>query len=475
VPDDFGRHYIGGRWIAAGGEPLRVVDKYDGRELATIALAGGDEMATAIAAACDARPRLRSASAGERAGWLAALTDGLAREREAFALLLQQEAGKPISLARAEVDRGLATLGAAAAEATRFAGEVIPIDFGVGAGRSAFTKRVPVGVVAAITPFNFPLNLVLHKLGPALAVGCPLVLKPAPQAPLCALALARLAEAAKLPAGAFQVVLGDVAAAESLVRDERVALLSFTGSARVGWHLKSIVGRKKVVLELGGNAAAIVDESADLELAARKIATSAYAYAGQSCISTQRIFVHTTVADRLQELLLAQITALRCGDPAEKDVVVGPIIDGGHFDRVSQWVAEAVARGAHTLAGGKPFDADHHVLAPTLLSNVDPSARVCCEEVFGPVAVLRVVPDFSTALACANDSAYGLQAGVFTNDLAHMRLAHEQLEVGAVIVNDASSFRIDTMPYGGVKRSGLGREGVRAAMEDMTEGRMVVY
>ena len=473
--DNFAKHFLGGRWIAAQGEPLRVVDKYDGRELATIPLAGAKEMALAIEAAGAARAAMRQASAGERARWLEQLAQQLYERREDFALLLQREAGKPISLARAEVERGLATVRAAAAEATRFGGELVPIDFGIGAGRTAVTKRVPVGIIAAITPFNFPFNLVLHKLAPALAVGCPIVLKPAPQAPLSALALAECVEAAELPAGVLNVIVCDVPAAESLVRDERIAMLSFTGSARVGWHLKSIAGRKRVVLELGGNAAAIVDASADLELAARKLVPSAFAFAGQSCISTQRIIVHDSVAEALQSALLARITELRCGDPADPEVVVGPIIDRGHFERVASWVEEAVAAGARVLAGGRALDAAHHVYAPTLLASVDPALRVSCEEVFGPVALLERVADFETAIRRSNDSVYGLQAGVFTNDLSHVRQAHAELEVGAVIINDASSFRLDTMPYGGVKQSGLGREGVRAAMQEMTEGRMLVY
>jgi acyl-CoA reductase-like NAD-dependent aldehyde dehydrogenase len=363
----------------------------------------------------------------------------------------------------------------AAAEALRFTGETVPMDFGTGVGRTAFTRRFPIGVVAAITPFNFPLNLVLHKVAPAMAVGCPVIVKPAPQAPLSALALAHLLHDLDWPPGGVQVLVCGNPVAEQLVTDARVAMLSFTGSDAVGWHLKSICGKKKVTLELGGNGSVVIDEGTDLADAARTVALGANLYAGQTCISTQRIFVVASVAEAFQQRLIAACNELTSGDPAKDDVSVGPIIDRGHFERIAAWVDEAVAAGATILAGGTPVDDAHNVYGATLLTDVPRDAKVSCAEVFGPVAVLETVPDFAAALARVNDSVYGLQAGVFTNNLAHMKLAHDRLEVGAVIINNVPGFRIDPMPYGGVKDSGLGREGLKYAMDEMSEPRLIVF
>ena len=469
------KNYLAGAWVESDAGEHRIQDKYEGSTLATVALAGSQQMDAAIEAAVAARTTLRGLSAGARASMLEHIGDGIAARHEELAQLLRAEAGKPITLARAEVDRALLTVRAAAAEAIRLTGEVVPVDFAAGEGRTAFSRREPVGVVAAITPFNFPLNLALHKIAPALAVGCPMVLKPAPQAPLVVFALAEIAHDAGIPAGALSVLQCDIPVAEQLVRDARIAMLSFTGSASVGWHLKGLCGRKRVALELGGNAGVVVDESADLELAARRIAFSACAFAGQSCISTQRVFVHAAVAERFEQGLAAEFSALEAGDPAREDVHVGPLIDSVHFERVAGWVEGAVARGARVLAGGDSVDATRNVYAPTLLGGAHADSELHCEEVFGPVAVVERVSSFDEAIARVNDSRYGLQAGVFTSRIDHMRRAHAELEVGAVIVNDSSSFRLDTMPYGGVKQSGLGREGLRYAMEEMTEGRLLVY
>lgn len=469
-------NFINGIWEEAGdGTFNTVVDKYHGTELAKLPHATSAQMEAAIAAAHGAREVLRRMSAGERSAKLDALAGLLEQRQEELAQLIVREAGKPIGYARAEIARSIVTVRTAAAEALRFGGEVVPLDFGAGVGRTAITTRVPIGVIAAITPFNFPLNLVLHKVAPAMAVGCPVVLKPAPQAPLSALVLGRFLQEVVWPAQAFHVLLCGIPVAEQLVKDERVAMLSFTGSDKVGWHLKSICGKKKVALELGGNAAVIVDEGVDLAATAKAVAMGANLYAGQTCISTQRIFVVKAVYDTFREHLVKEFAALRAGDPIDPAITVGPVIDKGHFERIGKWVDEAVTGGAQVLAGGQAVDAGRNLYAATLLTNTQRDMQVNCAEVFGPVTVLEPVDDFATAIARVNDSAYGLQAGVFTPRIDRMKQAHAELEVGGVIMNNVPGFRIDPMPYGGVKDSGLGREGLKYAMEEMSEPRLLVY
>jgi glyceraldehyde-3-phosphate dehydrogenase (NADP+) len=469
-------NYINGQWYEEGdGSLLTVIDKYTQDVLANLPMASGAQMEDAMAGAVKAFEVIRQWSAGQRSEHLERVHDLLNTHREAFAELIVKEAGKPVSYARNEVSRCLATIGLAASEAIRFDGEVVPIDFGAGEGKTAFTKRVPIGPVACITPFNFPGNLVLHKVAPALAVGCSVVVKPAPQAPLTALALAGLFEQAGYPAGAFNVLVCDIPVAEKLVTDERMKMLSFTGSDKVGWYLKSKAGKKRVALELGGNASVIVDDSADLPATAKAVARGAYLYAGQVCISTQRIFVHEKVYDTFINLLVPEIKSLKTGDPSEADVSVGPIIDAGHLDRIRSWVEEAEAGGANVLTGGRVADERHNLFEPTLLADTTDDMKVSCDEVFGPVATIESVKDFAAAIDRTNASRFGLQAGVFTNRFDHVKQAHEQLEVGGIMINNVPGFRIDSMPYGGVKDSGLGREGLRYAMEEMTEPRLLVY
>ena len=469
-------NFIAGEWATGGdGTFNTVVEKYHGTELARIPHASGSQMNAAITGAREAFPKLRRMSAGERSRGLEQLAALLEKHEEELARLIMQEAGKPIAYARTEVARGIATLRTAAAEALRFGGKVVPIDHGAGVGRSAFTKRFPIGPVAAITPFNFPLNLVLHKVAPALAIGCPVVLKPAPQAPLSALALAGFIERLGYPKGAFSCLLSKVPVAEQLVKDERIAMLSFTGSDKVGWHLKAICGKKKVALDLGGNAAVIVDEGEDLPAVARTVAMGANLYAGQTCISTQRIYAVRSVFEEFRDLLVKEYETLKAGDPGDPSVTVGPIIDKGHFERINTWVEEARKAGAEVLAGGKAVDAKRNTYAATLLTGTSNSMKVSCAEVFGPVAILEEAKDFSEAIARVNDSDYGLQAGVFTNNLAHVKQAHDELEVGGVIIGNVPGFRVDSMPYGGIKNSGLGREGPKYAMEEMSEPRLLVY
>jgi len=468
-------NFINGQWEEEGTGTLTVLDKYSQDVIANLPMASADQMEKAIAGSVKAFEQLRTWSAGQRSEHLQRVHDLLDTHREAFAELIVREAGKPISYAKNEVSRCLTTISLAASEAVRFGGEVVPIDYGAGEGKTAFTKRFPIGPVACITPFNFPGNLVLHKVAPALAVGCPVVVKPALQAPLTALALAGLFERAGYPAGSVNVLVCDNEIAENLVTDPRMKMLSFTGSDKVGWYLKSKAGKKKVVLELGGNASVIVDESADLPSTAKAVARGSYLYAGQVCISTQRIFVHEKVYDGFIGMLLPEIKSLWTGDPAEPDVAVGPIIDKGHLERIKLWVDEARGRGAEVLVGGNVVDEKHNLFEPTLITNATDDMKVSCDEVFGPVATIEKVKDFSTAVQRANASRYGLQAGVFTNDLTNVKHAHEHLEVGGIMINNVPGFRIDSMPYGGVKDSGLGREGLRYAMEEMTEGRLMVY
>ena len=469
-------NFINGSWSFEGdGTFNTVIDKYHGTDLARVPHATEAQMEEAIAAAYASREVLRKMSAGERSAKLEALASLIAKHEEELAMLIVKEGGKPIGYAKTEIARCITTVRTAAAEALRFGGEVVPLDFGAGVGRTAITKRFPIGVIAAITPFNFPLNLVLHKVAPAMAVGCPVVLKPAPQAPLSALALGKLIEEIGWPTGAFSVLMCGVPVAEKLVKDERVAMLSFTGSDKVGWHLKSICGKKKVALELGGNASVIVDEGTDLAAIAKTVAAGANLYAGQTCISTQRIYTVASVFEQFRDLLVRAYAELQAGDPSDEAVTVGPIIDKGHYERIASWVEEAVNGGATLLAGGKATDASRNIYAATLLTGTKNTMKVNCAEVFGPVAVLEEVADFGEAIAQVNDSTYGLQAGVFTNSIANMKRAHDELEVGGIIINNVPGFRIDPMPYGGIKDSGLGREGVKYAMEEMSEPRLLVY
>lgn len=467
---------INGVWASEGdGTFNTVVDKYHGTELGRIPHATEAQMEEAIAAAYASREVLRKMSAGERAAKLEALATLITKRQDELAMLIVQEGGKPIGYAKGEIARCISTVRTAASEALRFTGETVPIDHDAGVGKTAFTKRFPIGVIGAITPFNFPLNLVLHKVAPAMALGCPVVLKPAPQAPLSALALGKMLEEIGWPKGAFSVMLCGIPVAEKLVTDYRIAMLSFTGSDKVGWHLKAICGKKKVALELGGNASVIIDEGADPAAVAKTVAMGANLYAGQTCISTQRIYVVGSAFDAFKEHLVKEYNALKAGDPSDPSVAVGPIIDKGHFERIGSWVDEAVKGGAKLLAGGKAVDSERNVYAATLLTEADPLLKVSCAEVFGPVAVIEGVKDFSEAIAKVNDSNYGLQAGVYTNNFAHVKQAHEELEVGGVIINSVPGFRVDSMPYGGIKDSGLGREGLKYAMEEMSEPRLLVY
>jgi acyl-CoA reductase-like NAD-dependent aldehyde dehydrogenase len=466
--------WIDGRSVGVRGRRIETVRApFDGRPVARVAIATSADLDAAIAAARTAFGDLRRWPRHARRDLLDRVARALTAERRSLAALLSADCGKPITQALGEVDRAALTFSFAADEARRFGGEFIPMDVDPRAvGMTGLTQRFPIGPISAISPFNFPLNLLAHKLAPALAVGSAVVVKPPPQAPLAAFRLARILAECGAPPGACNVLPMDIRVAERLASDPAFALLSFTGSANVGWHLKGVAGKKKVLLELGGNAAAVVHEDApDLDWVAERLAFGAFAYAGQVCIKVQRILVHRTIWRRFTRRFLEASADLKAGDPRDPKTVVGPMIDVAALERVQSWVAEAEAAGARVLLRGRRRGS---VLRPTVLTDVTPRMKVEREEVFGPVTTLTPYRDFASALARVNNSAYGLQAGIFTADLRRAFQSFATLEVGGVIVNDFPTLRLDHYPYGGVKDSGFGREGVRYAMEEMSEPRMLV-
>lgn len=449
-----------------------VLNPFTGERVADVCQADHAEAEAAIAAAASAFHSMRRLSSHARSQALATLASQLTTRQEEFAKTITAESGKPITDARREVNRAIQTLLIAAEEAKRIPGEVLPLDWTPGMeSYLGLTRRVPIGPILGIAPFNFPLNLVVHKLAPALAAGNSIVIKPAPQTPLTALLLGELILQTDLPPGAVNILPCPNTVAEQMVADARFKLLSFTGSAAVGWMLKSKCGKKKVVLELGGNAGVIVEPDADLDLAAQRCVAGGYAFSGQTCISVQRVYVHADIYERFLHKLITGVRALRSGDPSDDGTVVGPVIDQGAARRIEEWMREAVAQGARINAGGARSGA---LLEPTVLTDVTPSMKVSCQELFGPLLTVTPYTRFDDALASLNDSEYGLQAGVFTQDVNRIFQAYRELEVGAVLANEIPTFRADHMPYGGVKDSGLGREGVRYAIEDMTELKLLV-
>jgi len=457
------------------GPRAEIRDPWRGEVVGEIVLADLARAELAIAAAVRAFEKTRRLPSFEKKRLLQRISTAVEAESDSFAELIAREAGKPISLARGEGKRAVSTLELGAEEAARMGGEVMPLDLNeTSAGFAGGYTRVPAGPVIAMAPFNFPLNLVCHKLAPALASGCSIVLKPPPQAPLTALKLAEVVNEAGAPPGAFQVLPCDIAVAESLVRDDRFATLSFTGSAKVGWHLKSIAGKKRVLLELGGNAAIIVHDDADLTWALGRTLTSAFAYAGQVCIKGQRLFVHDAVYDSFVSELVRRASELPVLDPLDASAVVSSVIDEASAQRIELWINEALGQGVERLTGGKR---EGTRIPPTVLrigSADQLRLKVVAEEVFGPVLAVHRYAAWEDAIAQAGATRYGLQAAIFTQNLGRVRQAFEGLAVGALIVNDSPSFRVDAMPYGGVRDSGLGREGVRFAMEEMTERKLLV-
>jgi len=460
---------IDGEWVETGAW-IDVRSPYSGEIVGRVARGGAGEARRAVDAA--ARALESPLPAHKRAEILVRVAGLIGRRHEALARTISEEAGKPIKTARVEASRAMSTYTFAAVEARKLAGEMIPMESAqAGEGKLAFTLRKPIGVVGAISPFNFPCNLVAHKLAPALAAGCPVVLKPASQTPLSALLLAELELEAGLPAGWLNVLVGPASEiGDVLVEDERVRLITFTGSSGVGWGIQERAPRKRVKLELGNSTPAIVAADADIETAATKLAANAFAFAGQSCISVQRIYVERPAYDRFLEAFVPKVEALKVGDPSQDDTDVGPVIDEAARTRILEWIEEAKSSGARLLTGGE----ENGLIRPTALAEVGDEQKVSCEEVFGPVVIVNPVDSIDEAIARANGTKFGLQAGVFSASIDTALGAAEALEFGGVTVNEAPTFRSDQMPYGGVKESGNTREGPAYAVREMTEDRLVV-
>lgn len=463
---------IGGERIKTG-TTTPVINPWDGKTVAHVHTGGKKEMNRAISAAVAAFKTTRDMPSHKVAGILRKTASLITQNREKLARAITAEAGKPISFARQEVDRSAVTFTVAAEEASRIGGELLPIDIDPrGDGRYCIVKRFPVGVIGGISPFNFPLNLVAHKVAPAIASRNTIVLKPSSKTPVTALLLGEILKEAGAIPGQYNVIPCSREVGEILATDERVAKLTFTGSPAVGWRLKKICGTKKITLELGGNAAAIVCADADLGWAVPRIVAGAYGYAGQTCISVQRIFVEKKIYDKTVRALLSEIKrSAKVGNPMREDVMVGPMIDAATLDKTAGLVKDAVRDGAQILIGGKRRGGCYE---PTLIANANRAMKIVCEEAFAPVAVVTPFSTYRQAVEMANDSAYGLQAGVFTRDIGRAFEAFEKLDVGGVMINDFPTFRVDNMPYGGLKMSGFGREGVKFAIEEMTERKVMV-
>ena len=463
--------FIDGQWVT-GGQPLEVINKYTQEIFAVLPTARREEVDAALAAAQRAAPVMADMPAHRRSQILGRAAALIEERKEDLARTIAAEAGKALKYARIEVERGMSTFSIAAEEAKRIHGETIPLDaVPAGEGYFGFWLRLPVGVIAAISPFNFPLNLVAHKVAPALAAGNSLVLKPASSTPITAVKLCEILEAAGLPAGAVNLVVGSGrTVGEWLITDPRVAKITFTGSPPVGEHILSVAGIKKVTLELGNTSPVIVAPDADLDYVAKRCAVGAYYNSGQVCISVQRIYSQQGIYEPFTEKFVTASQAMVVGDPLDERVDVGPMIDPGEVERIEAWVQEARLEGAQVLTGGKR---EGTVYWPTVLSQVTPQMKVVAQEAFAPIASVIPFDDFDEALRQADETEFGLQASVFTRDIQRVFQAVRRLNFGGVIVNDTPAFRADHMPYGGNRRSGLGREGVRFAIEDMTNIQMV--
>ena len=461
---------LDGTWTTSAAS-IKIQSPYDGSIVGETFEASAEQLEQAIDASVRAFEITRHLSAAQRTKVLLGVASAISRRKEEFARMIALEAGKPIRTARAEVDRAVFTFTLGADEVANIKDSHLQLR--PAPVRQGVIRRFPLGPIAAITPFNFPLNLVAHKLAPAIAAGCTVVLKPAPQTPLTALMLASVIQDAGWPAGALNVLPLSNETAAKLVADDRLKMLSFTGSAAVGWQLKASSGKKRVVLELGGNAGVIIHDDADISEAATRCAFGGFSYAGQSCISVQRILVHQRVFARFVDELVPKVRALKCGDPLDESTDVGPLIRESDAQRVEQWIEESVAGGAKLLCGGKRILKGRFV-EPAVLSGTSPQQRVNCEEIFGPVVTVEPYESFDEALKSINSSRYGLHAGIFTASPERIERAFMELDVGGVIVNDVPTFRSDEMPYGGLKDSGLGREGVHYAVEEMMEMKILV-
>ncbi len=449
-----------------------VTNPFTGEPIADVCLAGPEDIEEAITCSLQAFPRLARTAAHTRATALHHIADRLKEQHEAFARTICLEAGKPIADARREVGRAIQTFSIAGEEARRRQGEVIPMDISPGMDHHhGLWQRVPIGPVLCITPFNFPLNLVAHKVAPCLAAGNPVILKPAPQTPLTALQLGKIFQELDLPKGALSILPCENSLAESMVRDARIRALSFTGSAAVGWNLKEKAGKKRVLLELGGTAAVIIEPDANLDMAAARCLTGGFSYSGQTCISIQRMYLHDEVYESFLKRFIPLVEALPIGNPADESTVIGPLINEQAADRVETLIRDAVRQGAQLITGGTR---QQSLIHPTVLADVRQDMNISCEEAFGPVITLSRYQRLDQALDMVNDSAYGLQAGIFTQNINSIFRAYHALDVGAVLANEIPTFRADHMPYGGVKDSGLGREGVKYAIQELTEPKLLV-
>ncbi len=463
--------YVGGEFIETGNE-LMVSNPFSGKNFAKTWLAGNTELEKAIEVGKKAEKDLRSLPVYEKFNALTFISQELVANKENLAKTLSMESGKPMRYALGEIERAAQTFLIAAEECKRIPGEYLSLDWTKpGLGKEGWVKYFPAGLVAGIAPFNFPMNLAVHKIAPAIAAGNPIILKPSRATPLSVLELASIVDKSGLPEGTISVLPMDREAGNQLVTDERFKILSFTGSPSVGWKMKKEAGKKKVILELGGNAGVLVSKSADIDLSVQKCLVGSFAYSGQVCIHVQRIYVHDSIFDEFKEKFVSKVNGLRTGDPLDLETDVSVMIDNENADRVEDWVNEAIKDGATVLSGGRKKGC---YFEPTVLTNTRVDMKVCSLEIFGPVVTLEKYSSFMIALEQINDSKYGLQAGIFTNELSEMNLAFEYLDVGGVIINDVPTFRVDHMPYGGVKDSGLGREGVKYAILEMMEPKLLV-
>ena len=463
--------YCAGEFIETNNK-IEVQNPFHQETFAYTWLAGKEELNHAIIAAQKVEKPMRELPSYQRYEILLQIAAGLREKLKDFAELLSKESGKPMRYAKGEILRAIQTFTVAAEEAKRLPGEVISLDWTTaGAGKEGIVRYFPVGPVAGISPFNFPMNLAVHKIAPAIAAGCPIVLKPSTNTPLSTLALAKLIDKTSLPKGAVSILPMTRSTGNQLVTDDRFKLLSFTGSPHVGWMMKAQAGRKKVLLELGGNAGMVVTPTADLDLAVQKALVGGFAYSGQVCIHAQRIYVAQEIFDDFASRFIGKVKGLKVGDPIDESTEISAMIDENNAIRVENWVKEAVEDGAKILCGGKRLGT---YFEPTVLSDTKPKMKVCALEVFGPVVTLEPYSDFESVIAEVNDSEFGLQAGVFTNRIDEMNYAFNNLDVGGVIINDSPIFRVDHMPYGGIKDSGQGREGLKYAIREMMEPRILV-
>lgn len=471
------KSYLSGHWshVKEGSPVLVVRDKYSQGVLGQVAMADADEVDKAVEFSANLFKKSREISSEIKSNWLDEIHGLLLEDKDAMAKLICQEAGKPLSYAYSEVERCLTTLKLARDEALRFVGDVVPVDYGSGTGKRGMTAYFPCGVIAAFSPFNFPLNLAIHKIAPALAIGAPIIIKPSPFAPLSLLRLAELFDKSSIPRGMVNVLVCENDVAQLLITDERVKVFSFTGSPQVGWALKEKAGKKKVILELGGNAGVIVDEGVKLVEVVKRLSMGPFLYAGQICISTQRIYVHQNCFEEFVRLFVDECKKLKVGNPMDENTIVGPLIDRMNLERIEKWVEEALREGAKIHLGGQVVDRQHNIYGPTILSQTRSKMKVSAEEIFGPVVCIEKISSFEEGIEKINDSRFGLQAAVFTNHIDMIKMAFNHLEVGAVVVNNIPGLRVDGMPYGGVKDSGQGREGVAYSMREMSELKMLIF